>query len=59
MFKFEITMANDRTREIEADQWFDAGHEGRWVDFKIHSAGTWYPVLRIKAQDVRKIERKD
>jgi hypothetical protein len=59
MFKFEITMANGQTREIEATQWVDAGHEGRWIDFKVRSAGDWYPVLRLLTSDVRKIERKD
>jgi hypothetical protein len=59
MFKFAVTMNDGKVVEVEAGQWVDAGHEGRWIDFKTQAGTTWYPVLRLKAQDVAKIERKD
>lgn len=59
MSKYIVTNLNDRTFEVEADTFQDAGHEGHWIDFGGKSAGQWYHVLRVRSGDVKKIERKD
>lgn len=59
MAKFMVTGINGGSYEVEADTFKDGGFEGHWIDFGFRSAGDWYPVLRVRTADVRKIERKD
>jgi len=54
-----VTNSQGGTFEVEADTFQVAGHESRWIDFGTRAANQWYPVLRVRSSDVRKIERKD
>jgi hypothetical protein len=59
MPKFMVTTINGGSYEVEADTYQDAGHEGRWIDFRTQMKGNWVPVLRVRSQDVRKVDLKD
>jgi len=59
MSKLVVTGTNNMEFEVEAETFEDGGHEGRWIDFGSRNVHQWHPVLRIRAVDVRKIERKD
>jgi hypothetical protein len=57
--KFTVTSLDGGSYEVEAETYQDGGHEGRWIDFGGRSGNVWFPVLRVRSADVRKIERKD